>query len=157
MVQQKDVDMLKLLSLVHEGVDNPNFEQDPWSSCSLVTPQHVVHKSWNEEALHSHCQTTGHTMFHFPSDDSIQGQALMMMEQLIVANQLRQKIQLQRTLQLAIGMHILITLNIKTELDLTNGAKGTIIGMILHPDEEVTSAPIVHLHHTPICILIKLL
>jgi len=156
MVQQKHVDMVKLLSLIHNEVDKPNFEQDPWASCSLVTPRHVVRESWNEESLHSHCHTTGHTLFHFPSDDSIQGRALTMTEQLIVANQSRQRTQLQRTLKLAIGMRVLVTLNIKTELDLANGAKGTIVGIILHPDEEVTPSPTVVLRYTPICILVKL-
>ena len=54
-------------------------------------------------------------------------------------------------------MKVLVTNNIATDLDITNGACGEIIDIILHPDEPTLhSGSIVHLRHLPICILVKL-
>jgi len=78
------------------------------------------------------------------------------MEQLIVANQSVKKIQLQRNLPLAIGMRVLVTLNINTDADLANGARGTIVGFILHPEEQFHDENTVTLQRTPLCVFVKL-
>jgi hypothetical protein len=57
--------------------------------------------------------------------------------------------------ELAVGMKVMVTENIKTDLDLTNGARGQIVNMVLSPDEPaIGNAPVVHLKHLP---LVKLM
>ena len=51
----------------------------------------------------------------------------------------------------------MVTSNIETNLDVTNGAQGEIINIILHPDEPpLGDDPIVTLQHLPSYILVKL-
>jgi len=55
------------------------------------------------------------------------------------------------------GMKVMVTENLETDLDITNGARGEIINLILHPDEPpIPSTPIVHLKFLPAFILVKL-
>lgn len=48
--------------------------------------------------------------------------------------------------------------NIETDLDITNGAQGEIVDIILHPDKPPisNSEPVVQLQHLPAYILVKL-
>ena len=49
------------------------------------------------------------------------------------------------------------TMNIKTDLDVMNGARGEIVDIILHPDEPpLSNKPIVTLKHFPSYILVKM-
>ena len=61
-------------------------------------------------------------------------------------------------IEIAIGMKVMVTNNIETDLDITNGARGEIIDIILHPDEPYVDAkkPIVRLKHMPSYLLVKL-
>ena len=59
--------------------------------------------------------------------------------------------------QITIGMTVMVTSNIETDLDVTNGARGEIVDIILHPDEPpLGDDPIVTLQHLPSYILVKL-
>src|SRR5882762_377642 len=55
-------------------------------------------------------------------------------------------------------MKIMVTNNIETDLDITNGARGEIIDIILHPDELPIDAnePIIRLKYKPSYLLVKL-
>jgi hypothetical protein len=54
-------------------------------------------------------------------------------------------------------MKALVTNDIATNLDITNGARGEITDIILHPDEpRLHSGSIVHLQHLPIYVWVKL-
>ena len=54
-------------------------------------------------------------------------------------------------------MKVMVTKNIEIDLDLTNGAQGEIVDIILHPDEPpIGNAPVVHLKFMPAYILVKL-
>ena len=55
-------------------------------------------------------------------------------------------------------MKVMVTENIETDLDLTNGARGEIVDIILwHPDEPpIVDAPVVHLKYMPAYILVNL-
>ncbi|KAI0253860.1 hypothetical protein BJV78DRAFT_1115264, partial [Lactifluus subvellereus] len=68
------------------------------------------------------------------------------------------KVQLPSETEIAKGMKVLVTSNIATDLDITNGARGEIVDIILSPDEPpLHSGPIAHLRHLPICILVTLM
>ena len=141
------------------GVDydcSPDFSKDPWREASLVTPRHVVHEQWNDEAIKQHCVLTGHRHFLSPAEDKINGRPCSRMEQLVIAAQGPKKTQLRRTISLAIGLRVLVTLNINTDLDIANGAKGTIVDIVLHPDEEIDNKNPVELKYIPAYILVRL-
>ena len=55
-------------------------------------------------------------------------------------------------------MKVLVTDNIKTDLDITNGARGEIVDIILHPNKPPISKsePVVQLQCLPAYILVKL-
>ena len=61
------------------------------------------------------------------------------------------------TIQITIGMKVMVTKNIETDLDITNGARGEIVDIILDPDEPpIGNDPIVTLKHLPAHILVKM-
>ena len=62
------------------------------------------------------------------------------------------------TINIAIGMKAMVTQNIETDLDITNGARGTIIEIILNPDEPIISGGtgLTELQHLPVYILVKM-
>jgi hypothetical protein len=60
-------------------------------------------------------------------------------------------------IEIAKGMKVLVTTNVETDLDITNGARGEIIDIILHPDKPpIPDEPVVHLKYLPLYILVKL-
>ena len=48
------------------------------------------------------------------------------------------------------------TSNVQTDLDITNGARGTIVDIVLHPDEPLIDENIIPLKYLPLYILVKL-
>ena len=69
----------------------------------------------------------------------------------------RKQKDLASKIELAIGMKVLVTNNIETDLDVTNGARGTLVNIVLHPDEPpLGDEPIVHLKYLPSYLLVKL-
>ena len=156
MVNERRIQMLKTLTLTDPECDIPDFSTDPWASASLVTPHHVVREVWNDEAVRQHCRISKQQCFRSPSDDTIRGRGLTKMERYISASKPKTKDQLDKWITLAIEMKILVTLNIETELDLANGARGMIIKIVLHPEEEVSTDQEVVLKHTPLYVLVKL-
>ncbi|KAJ6453999.1 hypothetical protein DFH09DRAFT_1298158 [Mycena vulgaris] len=64
---------------------------------------------------------------------------------------------LPNEVDLGIGMKVMVTSNLETDLDLTNGAKGEIVDIILDPDElPVGNEPMVQLKKMPAYILVML-
>ena len=54
-------------------------------------------------------------------------------------------------------MKVMVTENVETDLDITNGARGEIVNIILDPDEPpIGNDPIVTLKHLPTYILVKM-
>ena len=55
-------------------------------------------------------------------------------------------------------MKVLVMDNIETDLDVTNGARGEIVDIILHPDEPPIdeNEPVVYLQYIPAYIFVKL-
>jgi hypothetical protein len=54
-------------------------------------------------------------------------------------------------------MKVMVTENLETDLDVTNGARGEIVNIILHPDEPpIGDEPIITLQHLPSYILVKM-
>ncbi|KAI6121635.1 hypothetical protein F5141DRAFT_963567, partial [Pisolithus sp. B1] len=56
------------------------------------------------------------------------------------------------------GMKVMVTENVEMELDITNGAHGTVVGIICHPEEQSVAhdKETVDLQRLPLCILVKM-
>jgi len=56
-----------------------------------------------------------------------------------------------------VGMKVMVTENLETDLDVTNRARGEIVNIILHPDKPpIGDEPIITLQHLPSYILVKM-
>jgi hypothetical protein len=181
-VQEHHLAMLRSLIV---GQDDSgaavDFDADPWSTAALVTPRHAVRTQWNREALRKMCKENGRRIYVCTADDTYKGRPLNLAERYTLATHLGKQKKghkqknlkdLPNTIEIAIGMKVMVmicfliycrsnflqvTNNIETDLDLTNGARGEIVDIILDPDEPpVEDAPIVHLQKLPAYILVKL-
>jgi PIF1-like helicase len=158
-IQDSDIKMLR--DLVIPTADKEDFNSEPWSSAPLVTPRHAVRTMWNEHCTRKHCKSSGQPVFVCYAEDTIRGKPLTVQEQFYVAlhdkESKNQKGQLPRKVEIAKGMKILVTNNIATDLDITNGAQGEIVDIILHPEEPpISNNSIIHLVKMPLYILVKL-
>ena len=111
-----------------------------------MTPWNAVHAAWNRAALQKHCTETGNPLYVFDAEDSV-GNAhnpLNMEQKYIVASmkadesnkQMGTK-RLEHRIEVAIGMKVIVMLNLATEADLANGSRGLIQDIVLDPRETV--------------------
>ena len=60
-------------------------------------------------------------------------------------------------IHLAIGMKVMVTNNLQTDLDVMNGARGVVVDIILNPEEPpFEDGSLVELKHPLECVLVKL-
>ncbi|KIM58155.1 hypothetical protein SCLCIDRAFT_128970 [Scleroderma citrinum Foug A] len=117
---------------------------------------------WNELAAWRHCQKTGNQLFICNVEDTIKGHLLTGVEKAALANQRtsskkKSKQELPAVVELAIGMKVMVTTNVETDLNITNGARGMIADIILHPNEEYSKQEKeIVLKYVPLYLLIKL-
>ena len=161
--------------LRHQIVKHPHclptdFSTPPWNDAALVTPRHAVCTLWNDSAVRKHCSESHQQLFICPAEDRINGRKLTLPEHYGVATHKaainmesglkkwrRQKNDLPDTIQIAIGMKVMVTENVETGLDITNGARGEIVDIILDPNKPpISNDPIVTLKHLPTYILVKM-
>ena len=142
-----------------------DFNEEPWASAALVTPRHAVRRLWNESATRKWCRQSGNQLFICNAEDTTQGRPLTLPERYRMAargkgsesGRRRKRKDLPARIELAIGMKVLVTDNLETDLDITNGARGEIVDIILHPDEPATGeGSIVNLKYLPSYLLVKL-
>ena len=138
-----------------------NFSSQPWADASLITPRHAVRIRWNEAATQKQCTDSKTRLFVCPSLDTIKGSPLTLEERYALANLPRNGRKrdkgLPEFIHLAIGMKVMVTNNLQTDLDITNGARGVITNIILSPDEPpLEEGSVVTLKNLPECVLVKL-
>ena len=144
---------------------NVDFQKEPWNNASLVMPRHAVRMDWNEAATHQFCHETHQPIFVCVADDMVAGRPLTACESDMLES--RHDVSgrgrgerskgLVKEIRLAIGMKVMVTDNIETNLDLTNEAQGEIVDIILHADEPlISNLRVVFLQHLPSYILVKL-
>ena len=69
----------------------------------------------------------------------------------------RKQKDLLEVIELAIGMKVMVTSNIATDLDIANGARGAVVDIILDPEEPLLGDnSIVTLKRLPQCVLVRL-
>lgn len=166
-VQQEDLTMLRNLIITNPVCPPANFDEEPWSGAALVTPRHGVRRQWNDQAVRKHCAKKGVRRYTCTAEDTVKERSYRtaniaerhaIVERSLTANMRKQRGKmLPDTVELAIGMKVLVTTNLATDLDLANGAKGEIVNIIFHPDEPAHGEDAaVHLKYLPICILVKM-
>lgn len=70
----------------------------------------------------------------------------------------RRKGTLPDSVEICVGMKVMVTQNVETDLDITNGARRTVVDFLLHPQEPTLTVEegVVHLKHMPPYILVQL-
>jgi hypothetical protein len=158
-VQRSDLTMLRTLLLQHSSID---FSSPPWVDASLITPRHAVRTHWNQASLRKTCSESGQRLLICHAEDSITNRPLVLRERYALAQRStgdgrRKRKDLPETIELAIGMKVMVTSNIATDLDITNGARGVITDIILNPEEPpLEDCSIITLKYLPQCVLVKL-
>ena len=163
-VQQKDVDMLRGLILMRKEAAPIDFSSSNWKDAALVTPRHAVRRLWNETALLKYGKEAHQMILECKAEESIKGEHLTLAEKYtaylrqVNLDSTQRKQDLAPILQIAIGMKVMVTQNVVTDLDITNGARGTIVDIWLHPDEPPICdlQPTIELKYLPPCVLVKL-
>ncbi|EIM85734.1 uncharacterized protein STEHIDRAFT_27417, partial [Stereum hirsutum FP-91666 SS1] len=133
----------------------------------LVTPRHAVRLKWNDHAVQQHCADSGCRRFVIRADDTVKDRRgrrdLTLREKVDVqrkrlnATRADGRNQLPDCIDVAIGMKVMVTTNVETDLDITNGARGTVVGIVLHEAEPpIGDGDVIHLQHQPAYILVKL-
>ncbi|THH14508.1 hypothetical protein EW146_g5828 [Bondarzewia mesenterica] len=151
------------------GCAPTDFSTYPWNDASLVTPRHAVRIRWNEQAILKHCNDRGVSRLICNAEDKIKGneqRPLTMEERYAMARSMGKNKSnggsewhkmLPNAVKLAVGMKVMVTTNLSTDLDLTNGARGEITEIVLHPNEPpLKGRSVVHLHYMPLYILAKM-
>ncbi|TFY52705.1 hypothetical protein EVJ58_g9862 [Rhodofomes roseus] len=159
-----DIDMLRTLVLTNPQCIRTDFDSPPWRDAVLVTPRHAVRMQWNDAATRQHCARAGVQLFCCEADDTIKGHPLSLVERLMVVQKkaTRQKTRqehggLPHNVSLAIGMKVMVTLNVDTDLDVANGTRGEIVDIVLDPREPpIPNERIVQLKFLPLYVLVKL-
>ncbi|PSR77379.1 hypothetical protein PHLCEN_2v7930 [Hermanssonia centrifuga] len=166
-VKRAHIDCLRTL-VISKSSAAVDFGVEPWKAVSLVTPRHAVRNMWNEHAARKWCAESGQQLFVCNAEDRIRKGGERVSELLSLGEQYalamrgksanrRRGQDLPRRVELAKGMKVLVTTNLETDLDLTNGARGEIIDIVLDPDEPaIGTDSIIHLKHLPLYVLVKM-
>ena len=166
-VQEQHLKMLQTLIITNKNCHPTDFQSPPWNTAHLVTPHHAVQRLWNEEFLHKFSSSMGEKIITCKAEDTIKGELLTLWERYALAargtggrecGKQQASQDLPEMIDIAIGMKVMVTQNIETDLDITNGAWGTIIEIILNPDEPIISGGtgLTELQHLPVYILVKM-
>ncbi|PSS36832.1 hypothetical protein PHLCEN_2v1320 [Hermanssonia centrifuga] len=144
-----------------------DFHDGSWVHASLVTPRCAVRTLWNKNGTCKSCTKLGNQLFLYTAEDHMfnEGESwteLNLPERYAVANQsktnyCRHKKDLPNIIKLAKGMTVLVTQNIETDLNLTNGSWGIIVNIILNEDEPpLGTEAVVRLKYLPAYVLVKM-
>lgn len=163
-VDGADVDMLRSLVLTNPQCQETDFSTPPWCNAVLVTPRHAVRTQWNDAATRRHCACTGVQLFSCPAEDTIKGRSLSLLERLMVVQKNTRQSKgrqehggLPHRVHIAVGMKVMVTLNVDTDLDVANGTRGEIVDIVLDPREPtIANEREVTLKYVPTYILVKL-
>jgi hypothetical protein len=147
-VNAEHVKMLRSLIIGDKTSQAVDFDREPWNEAALVTPRHAVRVQWNNAALRKMCRDNGQSIFICRAEDMIRGRSISLRERYALETHRgsskknrgsRTSKDLPYQIEIAIGMKVMVTNNVETDLDITNGARGEIVDIVLHPDEPLTS------------------
>jgi len=158
---------LRSLILTDQRCPVTDFTTSPWRDAVLVTPRHAVRMQWNYATARSRAARHRISLLSCPAFDSIQGRPLTLQEKFCVAtkhngnrghNQ-QQRAGLPDEVELAIGMEVMVTFNVSTDLDMANGAQGHIVDIVLDPRENriIGSRECAELRYPPVYMLVQMM
>ena len=136
-----DRNMIADLNLRSSACDTKEMQSDEWRDAVLVTPRHSVRRRWNAAALCQHCKETGRRLYRCRPYSTIDGERLNVRDEFRLASEnARRKTggvtkNLDETLELSVGMKVMMTYNVQTELELANGARGEVVDIVLNANE----------------------
>uniref|UniRef100_D8PLN3 DNA helicase n=1 Tax=Schizophyllum commune (strain H4-8 / FGSC 9210) TaxID=578458 RepID=D8PLN3_SCHCM len=135
---------------------NTHGDMEMLDTLVLVTPRHAVRRQWNEASLREHCARTGRRLFICPAEQTVPGgRALNLWERHELASHSgrgsrKRRGELPLEVEIAVGAQVLVTRNVETDLDITNGARGEIVGIVVAEDEpDFGTATVVRLQKQP--------
>ncbi|KIK22945.1 hypothetical protein PISMIDRAFT_101620, partial [Pisolithus microcarpus 441] len=161
-VQEHHITMLRTLVLTNPVAHMPDFTMSPWADASLVTPRHAMCQQWNNAALCKHVCLSAGIIFVCAADDTVKGEWLSLEEHFAFVSQMNgghhQKGNLPDSVEISLGMKVMVMQNVETDLDIMNRACGIVVDILLHLDEPTfpVTGGAVHLKHLPLYILVKL-
>ena len=159
-ITDDDITMLKSLVLTPAAMNTPEMLAPEWRDACLITPRHSVRIHWNDAALKQWSARSGNRILVCTAEDTLTSKKTSKNARILPTDGNRTEKQWKtppRTLHIAVGMKVMITENLETDLDITNGARGHIVRIVLDPNEPaLTDDTIVHLKYLPIYILVKL-
>ena len=163
--RQRHIDIIKKLIITNPACPPTDFSKAPWKDARLITPRHAVRAQWNSAAIKKYCAESGRRLYIAPAEDLIDGRPVTNDEKIAImtrkkgSKSLMDRGGLMKDIELAIGAPVMVTVNIQTDLDLANGVRGTVEGIVLDEREHVMSCKeehIIHLRYPPRYILVKL-
>ncbi|KAJ3997467.1 hypothetical protein F5050DRAFT_1542319, partial [Lentinula boryana] len=117
-VQKKDIDLLK----------------------GMIITNKQANTTKNEAALRKHCKVTKGQVFICHTEDQVKdcelnlaeeyGLALHSSERTLGGQKRNTKQDLPESITMAVGAQVMVVQNIDTDLNLANGARGTIVGIV---------------------------
>ncbi|KXN83798.1 ATP-dependent DNA helicase PIF1 [Leucoagaricus sp. SymC.cos] len=99
---------------------------------TLVTPRHGVRIEWNNAASREACRKSKQPLLICPANDCFGNRPLTLVEKIALETALAARKSyrgLPRKLEIFKGMQVMVTRNLNTDLDVTNGARGEIVSM----------------------------
>src|SRR6267154_4141090 len=99
-------------------------------------------------------------MFIWRALDMVQGRRLTLEESFAVATKPKgfqatwnERASLSNTIEIAVGMKVVVTFNLETDLDIANGARGELVEIVLDERESSFSLTkaVVELEYPPVC------
>ncbi|KAF8123276.1 hypothetical protein EV363DRAFT_1435963 [Boletus edulis] len=160
------IKMLRSLIITNPESPPTDFATCPWNEAVLITPRHAVRRHWNDAMAKERCRQNGNQLLICRAHDTIGGRPVTLSERFAIASKSSNRGRKQdehgglpNETMIAVGMKVMVTYNIETDLDIANGARGEIVKIILDEREEKfsPSQAIIHLDYPPAYILVKML
>ena len=165
--QENHITMLRQLVLTNQNCPPTDFTVTPWKEALLVTPRHAVRIQWNRMSIKHRTHALRIYLINCPAFDTIQGCQLTLEEKFAVVakartgrgrNQ-REHGGLADEVDITIGMEVMVTFNVSTDLDVANGTRGQVVDIVVDAREEISASNTQTkvLQYPPVYILIRML
>ena len=163
--RQEHINEIRKLIITNPDCPHTDFNTSPWKDAKLVTPRHAVRNQWNSAAIKKHCKETHRRLYICPAEDTIGGRPVSNDEKISIMTRSKgsqshlERGGLMKEIELAIGAQVMVTLNIHTDLDVANGVRGVIEGIVLDERKRIMTVKethSIHLRYPPRYVLVRL-